>query len=72
VAASVAWGMGIPPALSFLAPLAPDNCQFQAMKDEKTVFLQCNNVINHNSVKCLFRHTGGIHGITPGAISQVP
>jgi hypothetical protein len=48
--------MGIPPALSFLAPLAPGNYQFQAMKDEKTVFLQCNNRINHNSVKCLFRH----------------
>jgi hypothetical protein len=48
--------MGIPPALSFLAPLAPGNYQFQAMKDEKTVFLQCNNAINRNSVKYLFRH----------------
>jgi hypothetical protein len=47
--------MGIPPALSLLAPLAPGNRQFQAMKDEKIVFLQRNNAINHHSVKCLFR-----------------
>jgi hypothetical protein len=57
--------MGIPPALSFQAPLAPGNCQFQAMKDEKTVFLQCNNAINYNSVKYLFRHAGCAPGTTP-------
>jgi hypothetical protein len=57
--------MGIPPALSFQAPLAPGNCQFQAMKDEKTVFLQCNNAINYNSVKYLFHHAGCAPGTTP-------
>jgi hypothetical protein len=57
--------MGIPPALSFLAPLAPGNCQFQAMKDEKTVFLQCNNALNHNSVKLLFRRAEAGLGASP-------
>jgi hypothetical protein len=33
LAASVAWGMGIPPALSFQAQLALGNSEFQAMKD---------------------------------------
>jgi hypothetical protein len=64
--------MGIPPALSFLAPLAPGNCQIQALKDEKTVFLQCNNVINHNSVKYLFRHVGCACAASPAPQAGLP